>query len=117
MSLKHILVASTAAFTLALGSAALAEQPKTPFVSGDEPMNVGNSAQIKAPTPTAQAQEKTQQMLNKEAEGLSGDYPNERGGLEKQVKNPVPNAKEQEATEKALQKEDDQSAAISGKYK
>ncbi len=41
MSLKHILVASTAAFALAVGNVALAEQPKTPFVSGDVPMDVG----------------------------------------------------------------------------
>jgi len=117
MFLKPILVASTAAFALALASAVLAEQAKTPFVSGDEPINVPAEAQIKSPSPSAQAQRKAdEEMLKEESKALSGDYPDERGGLEKQVKNPVPNAKEQEATEKALQQEDNESGAISGKY-
>ena len=115
MSMKHILVASSAAFALAVGNAALAEQPKTPMVSGDEPMNVGQGAQIKAPVESAKAQKKTQEMLSKESEAVSGDYPNERGGMEKMVKSPDPNAKKQAATQKDLEKEDNPSGAISGK--
>jgi hypothetical protein len=115
MVLKHVLAASTAAFALAVGSATLADQPKTPFVSGDEPMDVGQSAQIKAPAPNAQAQQKTQEMLKKESQGLSGDYPADVGAAA-QMKKPVPNAQEQEATEKDLKKENTESGAITGKY-
>jgi hypothetical protein len=75
MTLKHLVVASSAVFALAVCGAALAEQPKTPFVSGDEPMNVGDSAQIKAPTPNQEAQGKTEKMLKKEATEITGDYP------------------------------------------
>ena len=115
MSPKHIVVASTAAFALALGGTALAEQAKTPWVSGDEPINVPDEAQIKSPSPGAQAQEKTQEMLNKESSEDSGDYPiNVENSA--QVKKPAPNTEEQESTEKALQKEDNESGAISGKY-
>jgi len=35
------------------------------MVSGDEPMNVEDSAQIKAPTPSAAAQAKSEEMLKK----------------------------------------------------
>ena len=115
MAMKHVLTASTVAFSLVMGSAALAGQPATPFVSGDEPMNVGNSAQIKAPAPSAQAQQKTQDMLNKETQGLSGDYPADVGDTG-QMKQPVPKAQEQEATEKDLKKENTESGAITGKY-
>lgn len=116
MALRHILVTSTAAFALAVGAAALAEQPKTPLVSGDEPMNVGASAQVKAPEPTATMQEKTQEMLTKEAGGISGDTNPVDEGDAAQMKPVKPNLKAQEATEKALKKEESESGAISGKY-
>jgi hypothetical protein len=105
---------AVAALTLALAGGVAAEQPKTPFVSGDEPMNVGQGSQLKAPTPDAKAQEATDKVLKQQAEELSGDYPVEKNDA--QIKDPVPNAKAQEATEKALEKED-ATGAISGKYK
>ena len=75
MILKHILVTSAAAFALTIAGATLAEQPATPLVSGDEPMNVDDSAQIKAPDPSAKAQAKTEEMLKGEAADVSGDMP------------------------------------------
>jgi hypothetical protein len=111
---KQILFSSAAAFAIMLAGNVAAEQPATPFVSGDEPMNVGQEAQITAPTPDAKAQEKTAEMLKKEAEQLTGDYPTDQGA-EGQVKDPTPNAAEQAATKEALEKED-ASGAISGKY-
>jgi hypothetical protein len=48
-------------------------QPENPMISGDEPMNVGDSAQIKAPDPSAEAQAKTEKMLKGEAKELSGE--------------------------------------------
>ena len=111
---KQILFSSAAALAIMLAGTVAAEQPATPFVSGDTPMNVGQEAQLKAPTPDAKAQEKTGAMLKKEGEELSGDYPTDQGA-EGQVKDPTPNAAEQAATKEALTKED-ASGAISGKY-
>jgi len=116
MKLKHILLASTSAVLLAIGGAALAEQPKTPMVSGDEPMNVGGSAQIKAPDPSAPAQEKTEEMLKKEAGEISGDLNPAEEADAAQMKAPDPSAKAQEATQKALEKANEESGAITGKY-
>jgi hypothetical protein len=53
----------------------VAEQPENPMISGDEPMNVDDSAQIKAPDPSAKAQAKTEKMLKGEAAEVSGDMP------------------------------------------
>jgi hypothetical protein len=75
MTLKHIFAFSATAIALTVAGTVLAAQPATPFVSGDEPMNVGNSAQIKAPDPAAAAQAKTGAMLKKEAIPVSGDEP------------------------------------------
>jgi hypothetical protein len=111
---KQILFSSAAALAITLAGTVAAEQPATPFVSGDEPMNVGQEAQLKEPTPDAKAQAKTGEMLKKEGEELSGDYPTDQGA-EGQVKDPTPNAAEQAATKEALEKED-ASGAISGKY-
>ena len=116
MNVKHILVATGTAFALTWGGIALAAQPKTPFVSGDEPMNVGQSAQLKSPLVMTGAQENTQEILSSEGPKLSGNYPNERGGLERQVTNSAPNAREQAATEMGLEKITDQSGAIWGNY-
>lgn len=111
---KTILFSSAAALAIMLAGTVSAEQPATPFVSGDEPMNVGQEAQITAPTPDAMAQEKTAEMLKKQGEELSGDYPTDQGA-EGQVKDPTPDPAAQAATQEALEKED-ASGAISGKY-
>ncbi|NCC28033.1 MAG: hypothetical protein EOM22_07775 [Gammaproteobacteria bacterium] len=111
---KQILFSSAAALAIMLAGTVSAEQPATPFVSGDEPMNVGQEAQITAPTPDAKTQEKTSEMLKKEGEQLTGDYPTDQGA-EGQVKDPTPDPAAQAATKEALKKED-ASGAISGKY-
>jgi hypothetical protein len=116
MNLRHILLTYTSAVALAVGSAALAEQSKTPFVSGDEPMNVESSAQIKAPQPSEKAQAKTGEMLKKEAGELLGDVNPAEEADAAQMKAPDPNAKAQEATQKALEKENEESGAVTGKY-
>ncbi|HYN76647.1 MAG TPA: hypothetical protein VES73_02500, partial [Lamprocystis sp. (in: g-proteobacteria)] len=87
MKIKPVVYGSVAAFVITLAGTVAAEQPKTPFVSGDEPMNVGQEAQIKNPTPNAKAQEATDKMLKKEGAAVSGDYPNERNDA--QIKAPV----------------------------
>ncbi len=104
MTLKQAIVSSAAAFALTVAGAALAAQPATPFVSGDEPMNVGQSAQIKAPDPAAAAQGKTEAMLKKEAPLVSGDQPM-NVGQSAQIKAPDPAAAAQEKTEAMLKKE------------
>ncbi len=112
MTLKQILVTSSAAtFALAVAGTVLAEQPATPFVSGDEPINVGNSALIKAPDPSAKAQAKTEKMLNKESGILYGDMNPVDEGDAAQMKAPDPNAKAQAKTEKMLK---DESGILSG---
>jgi hypothetical protein len=111
---KQILFSSAAALAIMFAGTVAAEQPATPLVSGDEPMNVGQEAQITAPTPDAKAQKKTSEMLKKEAEELTGDYPTDQGA-EGQVKAPTPNAAEQAVTAEDLKKEDS-TGAISGKY-
>jgi uncharacterized protein YjbJ (UPF0337 family) len=116
MTLKEILVSSAAALALAVAGTTLAEQPATPFVSGDEPMDVGDSAQIKAPDLGGKTEEKTEEMLKKEAGVLSGDTNPVDEGDAAQMKAPTMDAKAQEATEKALEKADDEAGAISGKY-
>jgi hypothetical protein len=73
MSLKQTFVAATTLFALSLAGMAFAEQPATPMVSGDEPMEVGDSAELKAPDPVAAAQEKTEKMLKEEADMIGGD--------------------------------------------
>ncbi|MFB1489499.1 MULTISPECIES: hypothetical protein [unclassified Thiocapsa] len=115
MKTKQILFSSAAALAIMLAGTVAAEQPATPLVSGDEPMNVGQEAELKDPTPDAKAQEKTGAMLKKQGEELSGDYPTDQGA-EGQVKDPTPDPAAQAATKEALEKED-ASGAISGKYK
>ena len=73
MTLKQTFVTSAAVFALSIAGAAFAEQPATPMVSGDEPMEVGDSMQLKAPDPMAAAQEKTEKMLKEEAGMIGGD--------------------------------------------
>ncbi len=114
MKTKAILLSSVAALAVTLGGTVAAEQPATPLVSGDEPMNVGQEAQIKAPTPDAAAQEKTSEMLKKEGEQISGDYPVDQGA-EGQVKDPVSDPAAQAKTAEDL-KQEDSTGAISGKY-
>lgn len=104
MTLKHIFAFSATALALTVGGTALAAQPATPFVSGDEPMNVGNSAQIKAPDPSAAGQKKTEAMLQKEAPLVSGDQPMNVGNSA-QIKAPAPSAAAQAKTEAMLKKE------------
>jgi len=113
---KPILVMSAAAFALAVGGAALAEQPATPFVSGDEPMNVDDSGQVKAPDSSAKAQEKTEKMLQKEGRELSGDLSPTDEGDAAQLAAPKPNPAEQQATETELKTADEEAGAVSGKY-
>ena len=105
MTLKRIFVSSAAAIALAFAGSALAEQPKTPFVSGDEPMNVGDSEQIKAPDSSAKAQAKTEKMLKEEAGMISGDQNPVDEGDAAQLKAPDPSAKAQAKTEKMLKEE------------
>jgi hypothetical protein len=73
MTLKQTFVTSAAVVALSMAGAAFAEQPATPMVSGDEPMEVGDSMQLKAPDPMAAAQEKTEKMLKEEAGMIGGD--------------------------------------------
>jgi hypothetical protein len=105
MTLRQLLLTSSAAFALAVAGTAFAEQPATPFVSGDEPMNVGDSAQIKAPDPSAKVQAKTQKMLKDEAGMLGGDMNPVDGGDAAQIKAPDPSAKAQAKTQKMLKDE------------
>lgn len=105
MTLRQILARSVAAFALAVAGTAFAEQPKTPLVSGDEPMNVDNSAQIKAPDPSAKAQAKTEKMLKTEAGAIGGDMNPVDEGDAAQLKAPVPSAEAQAKTEKMLKEE------------
>jgi hypothetical protein len=104
MTLKHIFAFSATAIALTVAGTALAAQPATPFVSGDEPTNVGQSAQIKAPIPSAAAQAKTGAMLKKEAIPVSGDEPM-NVGQSAQIKAPDPAAAAQAKTGAMLKKE------------
>lgn len=112
MTLKRTFVSSVTAFALAAAGSALAEQPATPFVSGDEPMNVEDAAQVKAPDSSAKAQEKTEEMLKKEAGMISGDTNPVDEGDAAQMKAPDPSAKAQAKTEKMLTEE---ASEISGR--
>lgn len=111
MMIKQVVSGFVAAVAFTLAGTVAAEQPKTPFLSGDEPMNVGQGAQLKAPTPNAQEQSATDKVLKEQAEELSGDYPVEKNDA--QIKNPVPNAEEQAKTEKVLK---EQAEELSGDY-
>jgi hypothetical protein len=73
MTGKQTVVLSAAVFALSIAGATFAEQPATPMVSGDEPMEVGDTAQMQAPDPNAAAQEKTEKMLKEEAGMIGGD--------------------------------------------
>ncbi len=85
MTMKHLGFASGIALLLGVGGLAMAE---TPMVSGDEPMNVGDAAQITAPDPSAAAQEKTEEMLKQEAGLISGDTNPVDEGDAAQMKSP-----------------------------
>ena len=108
MILKQLFVSSAAAFAIAAAGSALAEQPATPFVSGDQPMNVEDAAQVKT-DPSAKAQAKTEKMLKDEAAELSGNPPMDVEDAA-QVKTD-PSAKAQAKTEKMLK---DEAAGLSG---
>jgi hypothetical protein len=73
---KQILSSSAAALAIVLAGTVAAEQPATPFVSGDTPMNVGQEAQVKNPTPNAAEQAVTAEDLKKEDStgAISGKY-------------------------------------------
>lgn len=88
MKTKQIIATSVAAVALAISGVALSEQPATPMVSGDEPMNVGDSAQITAPTPNAAEQAKTAEMLKQQGGELSGDMNPIDEGDAAQIKSP-----------------------------
>ena len=105
MTTKQILVSSGAAIALLLAGAAMAEQPATPWVSGDEPMNVEDAAQIKAPDPSAEAQAKTEKMLKEEAGEISGDMNPIDEADAKEIKEPHPSPEAQEKTEEMLQED------------
>ncbi len=104
MTLKHIVAFSATALALTVAGTALAAEPAASLVSGDQPMNVGNSAQIKAPDPSAAGQAKTEAMLKKEAPLVSGDQPMNVGNSA-QIKAPDPSAAGQKKTEAMLKKE------------
>jgi hypothetical protein len=105
MNLKQMFLMSAAVFAFALAGTALAEQPATPMVSGDEPMEVGDSAQMKAPDPAAAAQEKTEEMLKAQSEMIGGDTNPVDEGDAAQLKAPDPAAAAQEKTEEMLKEE------------
>ncbi|NEX22422.1 hypothetical protein G3480_19275 [Thiorhodococcus mannitoliphagus] len=111
MTIKHIVTSSVAALAFSLAGAVAAEQPATPFVSGDEPMNVGQGAQMKAPDPNAKAQETTEKVIESQGAELTGDYAVEQDDA--QIKAPTPNAQAQEATEKVIES---QGAELTGDY-
>jgi hypothetical protein len=75
MTLQQIILTSTVTLTLAVASTVLAGQPADPMLSGDEPMNVDDAAQLKTPDPSAKAQAETEKMLKEEAPDISGDMP------------------------------------------
>ena len=129
MYLRHILASSIIAVALTVSGVALAESKaeataktdavradSSVMISGDEPMNVGDSAQIETPDPSAAAQGKTEAMLQKEAGVIGGNMNPVDEGDAAQLKMPKLDAKAQEATEKSLRKADDEAGAISGKY-
>ncbi|MCG6862124.1 MAG: hypothetical protein LJE70_12725 [Chromatiaceae bacterium] len=86
------------------------QKPEDPMISGDEPMNVEDAAQIKAPDPSAGAQAKTEKMLKGEAAEVSGDMPMNADDAA-QIKAPDPSAGAQAKTEKMLKGE---AAEVSG---
>lgn len=86
------------------------------LVSGDEPMNVGDSAQIQAPSSSVKAQDKTAAMLKQESGLISGDTNPVDEGDAAQIKSPSYDAKAQEATQQSLKSANNEAGAISGKY-
>jgi hypothetical protein len=68
---KHIIASFVAAAALSVSGALLAEDETSVLVSGDEPMEVGDAAE--APTPNAEEQAKTAEMLKEEAGEIGGD--------------------------------------------
>jgi len=73
MSEKHIIASFVAAVALSVSGALLAEDETSVMVSGDEPMEVGDAEEMKAPTPNAEEQAKTADMLKEEAGEIGGD--------------------------------------------
>lgn len=73
MNVRTGLAVSVAILVLSASGLALAESETQRLISGDEPMNVGNAAEIKTPTPDAAKQAKTAEMLKEEAGEISGD--------------------------------------------
>jgi len=66
MIIKQKAVAIVSACLFAASAAVLASESETEIlVSGDEPMNVANEAQITDPTPDAAEQAKTQEQMDK----------------------------------------------------
>lgn len=113
MKMKHILMSSVATLTLVLGGVAMAAE--NPLISGDEPMNIGQEAQITAPTPDAAAQEKTAEMLTGDGPLVTGDEPMNIG-QESQITDPTPDPEKQAKTAAELEAQDDADGAITGKY-
>jgi hypothetical protein len=106
MTMKQILVSAGAAIALSISGSAIAEQPATPLVSGDEPMNVESAEQIKAPDPSAEAQAKTEKMLKEEAGEISGDVTPATEADAAQMKAAKPSAEAQAKTEEMLKEEE-----------
>lgn len=73
MNARFGFAASVAVLLFAASGLAFASDESAPMISGDEPMNVGNAAQIEAPTPDAAKQAKTAEMLKEEAGEIGGD--------------------------------------------
>jgi hypothetical protein len=66
MTIKQKALAIVTALLFGASAAALAEQSETEtLVSGDEPMNVANEAQVTNPEPDAAEQAKTQEQMDK----------------------------------------------------
>lgn len=73
MNVKYGFPVSVAALLLSASGLAFAADESSIMVSGDEPMNVGDAAQMEAPTPDAAEQAKTAEMLKEEAGAIGGD--------------------------------------------
>lgn len=66
MSLKYQALATMAALLFSVSTLVMAEKSETEIlVSGDEPMNVDNAAEVTDPTPNAEEQAATQTQMDK----------------------------------------------------
>ncbi|NEX15954.1 MAG: hypothetical protein C1943_04770 [Halochromatium sp.] len=66
MSFKYQALAMTAALAFSASGLVMASESETEIlVSGDEPMNVDNAAEVSDPTPNAEEQAATQEQMDK----------------------------------------------------